>query len=152
MRAEHRWAQSLVDMVAQGLTPPPTVVAGFAAHYLQLAEVSDRVHEATAQHLELRASHTTLRDTVAREQLLVAAQDIRAGLHMSGQPTLSVHVHASGELAVLVGTCVSKNEETGEWDESVAYRMLTGPHQGRLCVNILQRWDDRWTSHPDPAL
>lgn len=150
MRAERRWAERLVEMVSEGLVPPPTVVAGFAQHYLVLSQVTDRVHESIAQHLEARAQHPRLRDSVAQEQLRVAAQDIRAGLHMVGQPALSVHVHADGDLAVLVGTCVSKNEETGEWDESVAYRMITGLHAGALCVNTLQRWDDRWTPVPDP--
>ncbi len=145
VKSARMWARTLVEAVRQGMAPPPEILAGFARDYQQLAEHAGLHMEAAATMLERRAEHRG--GEMVRVHLLAAASDIRAGLHMEdeGAPATPIlHRHADGDEYILVGSCVVKDDQTGEWVDSVCYRAAAGPRAGVLCVTSQQRWDDRF--------
>ena len=156
MKSMKKWAARLAEAAEAGEMPSPAVFAAFCRDYLSMADHADRQIEAAALFIEARAQALRMETRQDRGDealaLLVAAGDIRAGLHVLETPPrrrVYAHVEQGGLYEMYPIRIETKNDLTGDWDEGVAYRSLTTRTEV-LYVTSQQRFDDRFVEVEDP--
>ena len=156
MKSMKKWAARLAEAAEAGEMPSPAVFAAFCRDYLSMADHADRQIEAAALYIEARAQAMRLETRHDRGEealaLLVAASDVRAGLHIADEPPrrrVYVHVETGDLYEMYPVRLETKNDLTGDWDEGVAYRSLS-MRRDVLYVTSQQRFDDRFLEVEDP--